>query len=109
LRGGSSLGGGFRWLIYGEKGEIGVTGFFLLTHINLPVPWKVRVSDDSGAVVSEEEVKEDVEGQPAVSRLWDAFLKGDRGGWPDFEHAMEIHEIIEAVRRSHKEGISVDL
>jgi hypothetical protein len=27
-------------------------------------------------------------------------LKGDKGTWPDFDHALEIYRITDAVRKS---------
>jgi predicted dehydrogenase len=108
MRGGSSIAGGFRWLIYGTDGEIEVTGPALLVHINMPVPWKVRISDGKVGIV-EEEVTETEEGQPGVGRLWDAFLKGEERGWPDFEHAVRRHAVVKGVWDSVSDGKKVVL
>ena len=48
-------------------------------------------------------------GQPAVGRLWDAFLRGEEDGWPDFEHAVRIHGVVEGVRGSARDGRKVEL
>ena len=109
MRGGTSLGGGLRWLIYGKRGEIEVTGpIGMIPQIHLPAPWRIRVKAGSAEEVEEEVVAEAEPGQPAVSRLWDAFLRGE-SSWPDFEHAVKIHRFVDAVRRSSAEGKVVKL
>jgi hypothetical protein len=75
IHGGESVGG-THWCILGETGKIRISGSILILHINQPVPWKVTIQDEN--VVTEETIEEDKPGQPAVHRLWDVFLKGDR-------------------------------
>lgn len=107
MRGGTSIGG-FRWLIYGDQGEIEVSGLFMLVHINLPVPWKVRVSDASGAVVEEMDIS-DGEGQPSVNRLYEAFKDGRRHDFADFGHAVKRHRVIQAIYDSFDKKRTVQL
>ncbi|KAJ9614165.1 transcription regulator gal80 [Cladophialophora chaetospira] len=110
IRGGSSISGGMTWLIYGSNGEIEITSpYHMVPWINLPVPWKIRVKVDGAEDVEEENVTEEEEGQPAVGRLWDAFVEGNDGGWPDFEHALKIHRVVDAVWRSSRDGKVVKL
>ena len=98
------------WLIYGTKGEIEITSpFQMIPWINLPVPWKIRMKVDGAENVVEEDVMEEEKGQPAVGRLWDAFVKGEEGGWPDFEHALKIHRLVDAVWRSSRNGKVVEM
>ena len=97
-------------MIYGQKGEIEITGpYGMVPHINLPVPWKIRVKVDGEEVVEEEAITESEPGQPAVNRLWDEFLNFEDGSWPDFEHAVKIHRVVDAVRQSSVEGKVVEL
>ncbi|KAJ6103379.1 hypothetical protein N7486_005806 [Penicillium sp. IBT 16267x] len=107
VHGGKSVGGGTQWRILGETGEIEISGLFLALNINLPVPWKIKIQDKNG--VTEETIQEDKQGQPAVHRLWDAFLKGDQDSWPDFDHALAVQEVIEAIRKSNSEKRTVEL
>lgn len=106
IHGGQSVGGTY-WRILGETGEIQISGSTPLFHINQPIPWKVTIQDKTG--VTEETIEEDKHGQPAVHRLWDAFLKGDGESWPDFDHALAIQETIEAVRKSSSEKRTIEL
>jgi predicted dehydrogenase len=103
MRGGMSIGGGFRWVIYGVEGEVEVTGLALIPHINLPVPWKVRRADTKGQVVEEEDVMPE-EGQPAVGRLYEAYAKGEEDGYADFERAVKIHRVVGAMWESARTG-----
>ncbi|KIW94839.1 uncharacterized protein Z519_04817 [Cladophialophora bantiana CBS 173.52] len=125
MRGGNSISGGMTWLIYGTDGEMEITTpLRMIPHINLPVPWKIRMKIEgegegqAGTIseVVEEEVSEQEAGQPAVDRLWDAFVRGgqEREGegpwaWPDFEHALKIHHAIDAVWTSSRDGKVVEL
>lgn len=106
MHGGPSASGA-RWLILGEKGEIDLRAPILIPWINTPFSWEVTIKDVDG--VTKEDIKEDGAGQVAVNRLWDAYLKGEKGTWPDFEHALEMHEIIGAIRKSNEEGRTVQL
>ncbi|KAH8812851.1 hypothetical protein F5884DRAFT_317671 [Xylogone sp. PMI_703] len=106
MHGGPSSGGA-RWLILGEKGEIDIRAPVLIPWIATPFSWEVTVKDNEG--VTKEDIKEDEPGQVAVNRLWDAYLRGDNDTWPDFDHALSIHRIIDAVRRSNDERRTVVL
>lgn len=106
IHGGKSVGG-TKWRILGETGEIEISGLILAFHINLPVPWKITIQDENG--VTEEAIEEDNPGQPAVHRLWDAFLKGDQDSWPDFDCALAVQEVLEAIRLSNSEKRTVEL
>jgi predicted dehydrogenase len=103
MRGGQSVAGGAKWVIYGTEGEIEVTGPALLLHINMGVPWKIRVGDGKGGV-EEEEVMEDGARQVAVGKLWESVLKGEEKAPPDFEHAVALHGVVEGVYESSREG-----
>ncbi len=110
MRGGSSLSGGMTWLIYGTEGEIEITSpFRMVPWINLPVPWKIRVKIDRKEDIVEEVITENKTGQPAVGRLWDAFVEGKENAWPDFEHGLKIHRVVDAVWRSSRDGKVVEL
>ncbi|KIW26056.1 uncharacterized protein PV07_09185 [Cladophialophora immunda] len=116
MRGGNSISGGMTWLIYGREGEMEITSpAHMIPHINLPVPWKIRMKiendDEDGdkGVVSEENVSEQETGQPAVARLWDAFVGAQEGTWPDFDHALKIHRVVDAVWTSSRDGKVVEL
>ena len=99
-----------RWLIYGTNGEIEITNkIAILPHINLPVPWTVRVKLDGENEAREEQLSEEEPGQPAVRRLWEAFLTEQPGSWPDFEHAVKIHRVVDAVKRSAADKKTVTL
>lgn len=110
MRSGSSLSGGMTWSIHGTEGEIEITGpFRMVPWIALPAPWKIRFQQSKDTAVEEEQVSESEPGQPAVGRLWDAFVEGNQGEWPDFEHAVKIHRVVDGVWRSSREGIVVRL
>ncbi|EXJ70925.1 uncharacterized protein A1O5_05917 [Cladophialophora psammophila CBS 110553] len=128
MRGGNSISSGMTWLIYGTNGEMEITTpLRMIPHINLPIPWKIRMKIEGegegqgrriGEVVEEEEVSEQETGQPAVDRLWDVFVRGGQEGegegegpwaWPDFEHGLNIHRAIDAVWTSNRDGKVVEL
>jgi predicted dehydrogenase len=67
----------------------------------------VTVQDENG--VAEEDIKEDGPGQVTVNQLWDAYLSGDHGASPDFEHALTIQKVTDAVWKSNAEGRTVML
>jgi predicted dehydrogenase len=104
LRGGTSIDKGLRWMIYGEKGEIEITGWAALLHVNVPgVTWAVKVSNANGEITRSEDVG-DVEGQPAVGRIYDAFAEGNKDGYADFEDGVVMHRIIQAMKDSSADG-----
>lgn len=107
LHGGVGIGGA-TWNIIGEKGEIVLSAPALIPWINAPNPWKLKILDSSG--ITEEDVHEDEPGkQLAVNRLWDTFLAGKSDTWPDFAHALSIQKVIDAIKRSNTEKVTVIL
>jgi predicted dehydrogenase len=105
LHGGVGIGGA-TWNIIGEKGEIVLSAPALIPWINAPNPWKLKILDSSG--ITEEDVHEDEPGkQLAVNRLWDAFLAGKSDTWPDFAHALSIQKVIDTIKRSNTEKVTV--
>ena len=44
-----------------------------------------------------------------IAHNYKAFAEGDTSGYLDFEHAVKRHELIEAIERSAREGVRVDL
>ncbi|OAP55953.1 hypothetical protein AYL99_10105 [Fonsecaea erecta] len=121
MRGGTSIAGGMTWLIYGTAGEMAITSpVHMIPHINVPAPWKIRTkttreNDSKEEEVEEEEVSEQgPQGQqPAVARLWDAFVgaqeEEQQGSWPDFEHGLKIHRVVDAVWTSSRDGRVVEV
>jgi len=107
MRGGKGFTGfpGLVWRIYGEKGEILVTG----TGPSFGTGVKdasVKVYDNEKDTVDEIELAEDSEDLPLparyVARLYDAFANG--GEYPTFEDALERHRLIDKVNRSSEDG-----
>lgn len=39
-----------------------------------------------------------------IGRLYEAFAKDDKGGYNDWDHAVRVHRIVDAVERSCREG-----
>lgn len=122
LRGGTAaLDNGFRWQVYGTEGELVVTGWAPLLHINVPgITWRVRLADAAGEVVLDEQVGSDPAGsgadeggvggaQPSVGRLYEAFALGKTGGYVDFAGGLERQKWSGALWESNKKGERVVL
>jgi predicted dehydrogenase len=105
MRLGNRISGGVTWTIFGTKGEIEISSpGRMVPWINLTVPWKIRVKADGEELVLEDVTEGEEKGQPAVARLCDAFVNGEHGSWPDFDRAVAVHKVVDAVWRSSRDG-----
>jgi len=100
MRGGKRIPGspGFVWRIYGEKGEILITGDGPTFQTGT-----LKVYDNEKDIVEEIELPTDSkEDLPLsgrnVARLYDAFAGG--GEYPTFEDALERHRLIDKIDKS---------
>jgi len=44
-----------------------------------------------------------------IGRAYAEFAKGEKGSYPDFAHAVRLHELLDVIERSAREGKRVDL
>ncbi|KAI9819603.1 MAG: transcription regulator gal80 [Pycnora praestabilis] len=103
----------FDWRIYGQKGEIRITGpniFIFITSMGMKMELHDTVADTVTEVDFDKEGADmlDVVGKlppPSqnVGRLYEKFAKGDTEGYPDWKHALFRHRMIEEVYRSSDE------
>lgn len=73
-----------------------------MTRINLLTPWRLRRKLHNDANVNEEDITE-----VDPSQRKDDF-EGNKH-WSDFDHAVKIHRIVEAVRNSSQQGRVITL
>ena len=92
----------FEWIIDGEEGTIKVEGdspFFHVSH-----PKNVYINGEKW-----EPDHELVNVTGNLQSAWEEYAKGAEGQYFTFEDAVKVHTIVEAVRRSAKEGVRVNI
>lgn len=93
----------FVWIVDGEKGTVKVEGpssFYHVVH-----PETVLVNGERWT--TEEEL---VDYTGNVAAAWQEIAKGSgEGKYATFEDAVRVHKVVDAIRRSAKEGVRVDL
>ncbi|KAI0028483.1 hypothetical protein K488DRAFT_58446 [Vararia minispora EC-137] len=47
--------------------------------------------------------------QTTTGRAWEAFASGVKGSYPTFEDAVQLHQLVEAIKKSDVEGRAVDV
>lgn len=111
MRGGKRFKGspGLVWRIYGEKGEIMITGSSP-SFDEGPNEVVIKVYDNDTDSVEEIELPKDPKvNLPSagrnVARLYDAFAKGEH--YPTFDDAVARHRFIDLVYKSSEEGRKV--
>ncbi|KAK0492193.1 NAD-binding Rossmann fold oxidoreductase [Armillaria luteobubalina] len=89
------------WVIDGEKGSIRIEG-------DDPKASAISITTPAGLYVNGEEVKVEGGGFANVRRAWEAYAaKGE--GYADLEAALKTKALVDAIKRSGKEGRRVDL
>ena len=93
----------FEWLIDGEDGSIKLEGDSSFYHVMHPKTVLIK-----GERWEPSEKPVDVVGN--VAAAWAEIAKGESGKVPSFQDAYRVHKVIDAVRRSAREGkrISID-
>jgi predicted dehydrogenase len=100
------------WRIFGSKGEIRITNYVTWALNAGSEDTKIEIYKADDGVVSEVDLEADEFKDvplPArnIARVYEAFAAGlDVGGnkkvwYPDFEHALKRHELIEEMYRSN--------
>ncbi|KAK0494601.1 NAD-binding Rossmann fold oxidoreductase [Armillaria luteobubalina] len=85
----------------GEKGSIRIEG-------DDPKASAISITTPTGLYVNGEEVKVEGSGFANVRRAWEAYAaKGE--GYADLEAALKTKALVDAIKRSGKEGRRVDL
>lgn len=94
------------WLIHGEKGEIKVTSAAVAMQASDDES-NIMIHDfenDAVEVIQWDRPFQDLPGRSRnVAGLYEAFADGDKGEYPDFEHAVTRHAQIDEVFRSSEE------
>ena len=94
---------GSKLIIDGDEGVIKLEAEGLLSgFFNAMPPSKVILNDEEVAL----------EGVPFVGNTgknWEEFAKGDKGEYPTFDDAVDLHKLIDAIWRSSQEGKRIDL
>ncbi|EKM48897.1 uncharacterized protein PHACADRAFT_108008 [Phanerochaete carnosa HHB-10118-sp] len=92
----------FVWTIDGEDGAITVEGPLPFVHIFHPT--KVLIQGKEW--VSEQKL---VDWTGNIEATWAEIAKGDEGRYSTFEDAVRVYKVIDAVRRSAREGVRVNI
>jgi predicted dehydrogenase len=92
----------FEWIIDGEKGTIKIEGSSSVYHVAHPQTVLIN-----GERWEPQEKLVDFTGN--VAAAWAEIAKGDRGDYATFEYAVRVHRVIDAIRRSAREGVKVDI
>lgn len=93
----------FSWIIDGEEGTIEVRGdsaFYTLDQPHTLIingeEWKPDETETSIAV--------------PLERAWEEFSKGpEEGKYATFEQAYKLHQLVDAIQRSARDGVRVTL
>ena len=93
---------GLVWIIDGEEGTIRVENTTLFWHVLHPK--NVLINGEKW--VPEQEL---VDYTGNLQSAWEEFAKGSEGAYFTFEDAVRVHTIVDAVRRSAREGVRVDI
>ncbi|MCJ1432873.1 transcription regulator gal80 [Xylographa pallens] len=110
LRGGEPFPGekGLMWSIYGEKGEIHITYATCvldIQHEGASIKLHVFGQDVQELELPEDDMSGMAHPAQNVGRIYEAYAKGEEGGYPDWELGMKRHELIEEMwRRWDGEG-----
>ncbi|KAI0028148.1 NAD-binding Rossmann fold oxidoreductase [Vararia minispora EC-137] len=95
----------FVWEIVGTEGKI---------RVESDTPWVgfgPGVHPPETVFLNGERVSfaEENAAQTTTGRAWEAFASGVQGSYPTFEDALELHRLVEAVKKSSVEGRAVDV
>ena len=101
-------GTGVRWTIVGTKGEIEITTPETTWQIGIPGA-TFKIQDRDGEV---QDVDFSDSTEPAyvssvalpgtnTARVMEAFAKGEKDKYADFEDALEIHRLLDVIRAGH--------
>lgn len=93
---------GLVWIIDGEAGTIRVENNALLFHVMHPKSVLIN-----GENWEPEQELVDVTGN--LQSAWEEFAKGPEGAYFTFEDAVKLHTVVDAVRRSAREGVRVNI
>ncbi|EON69207.1 hypothetical protein W97_08466 [Coniosporium apollinis CBS 100218] len=110
LRGGKPFAGepSILWRVYGEKGEIQVTGSSAMLNIGAPDTTVKIHNFESGDVETLEVGKDDFSSlpQPAqnIARCYEAFADGEKENIVDFKAAALRHALIEEMDERERSG-----
>ena len=112
MRGGNPFPGtpGLVWRIYGETGEINVTSPGIALNIDYRDKVKIEVHDHATNKVEEIAIeKDELSGLPQtaqnVARTYEAIVEGKNG--TTFNEAINLHKLLDSLRKSSAEDISV--
>uniref|UniRef100_A0A0W0F8F4 Gfo/Idh/MocA-like oxidoreductase C-terminal domain-containing protein n=1 Tax=Moniliophthora roreri TaxID=221103 RepID=A0A0W0F8F4_MONRR len=92
---------GLVWTIDGEKGNITLESDLPLLHIVAPRLFlngeQILIEEDGSMIAN-------------VGRAWEEFAKGEgKGDYPNFEDALRLRRLLDAISKSSTEGRRVDL
>ncbi|KAI0028493.1 NAD-binding Rossmann fold oxidoreductase [Vararia minispora EC-137] len=93
------------WEIVGTEGKIRIESdnpWTAVIPMSLP-PEAVFLNGERISFVEENAA------QTPSGRAWEMFAKGEPGSYPTFEDAVEIHRLVDAVKKSSAEGRTVDV
>lgn len=93
----------FEWLVDGTEGSVEVRSSS--PWINMRGPQTVLVKGEPWKPEREESA--DLAG--LLESEWREFAKGDDGEYATFEDGYRLHRVVEAIRRSAREGIRVSI
>ena len=98
---------GLRWLVTGTNGEIEFTSPSFAWQLGIPgTALRVRLENEDVETIETED-KEELEGVDFpgknVARLYEAFRKGEKALYADFDDALVRHRMIEAIRTGARE------
>ena len=107
LRAGLSAGKGgqipFEWLVDGTEGSVEVRAESPIISMQEPQtvlfkgePWKPERQESAGMA-------------GILESQWREFAKGDEGEYATFEDGYRVHKLVEAIRRSAREGVRVSI
>ena len=93
----------FEWLVDGTEGSVEVRSDSLWISMQEPhtvrikgEPWKPERLESAGLV-------------GILESQWREFAKGDEGEYATFEDGYRVHKLVEAIRRSAREGVRVSI
>ena len=92
----------FEWIIDGEEGTIKLesdSSFYHVAH-----PKNVYIN---GEKWEPEEKLVDLVGN--LASAWEEFSRGEEGNYSTFEDAVRVHTLVDAIRRSAREGVRVNV
>lgn len=92
----------FEWIIDGEEGTIKVESDSSFYHIAHPKNVYIK-----GEKWEPGETLVDLTGN--LGSAWTEIAKGEQGNYTSFGDAVKIHRVIDAIRRSAREGVRINI